>query len=102
MEIYNVNLNIHYSVPREIWDKIVCLYGEMPQWKGFEDGCPKWYGEEGKIIEASVEASGLQFYAKLPKEEWENWITQFKNNASKILGYEVGEPEDGFEFHYYE
>lgn len=102
LETYNINLNIHYSAPREIWDKLECLYREMPNWNGFLDGCAKWYGTDEKIIEASIEPSGLQFYAKLPPEEWETWITLFKSKATELLGYEVGEPEDGFMFMYYD
>ena len=47
MEIHNINLNIHYSAPQEVWDKIGVLYSQMPGWKGYVDGCPKWYGEDG-------------------------------------------------------
>ncbi|MFJ8515288.1 hypothetical protein [Lysinibacillus xylanilyticus] len=102
MEIYNINLNIHYSAPQEVWDKLERLYREMPNWNNFVNSCPQWYGSDGKLIEVSIESSGLQFYAKLPSEEWHEWITLFKNRATKLLGYEVGEPEDGFEFHYYD
>ena len=102
MDIYNINLNIHYSAPQEVWDKLERLYREMPNWNNFVNGCPQWYGSDGKLIEGSIESSGLQFYAKLPSEEWNEWITLFKNRATKLFGYEVGEPEDGFEFHYYD
>lgn len=50
----------------------------------------------------SVEPGGLQFYAESPQEEWDSWFKLFKIKASEILGYEVGEPEDGFEFYFYE
>lgn len=30
MATYNINLNIHYSAPQEIWDKLEVLYAEMP------------------------------------------------------------------------
>ncbi len=101
METHNMNLNIHYSAPKEVWDKLEALYTEMPHWNGFINGCPQWYGADGKLIEASVEPSGLQFYAELPTEEWEAWVVLFKNKATKSLGYDIGEPEDGYEFHYY-
>ncbi|MEG0275894.1 MAG: hypothetical protein RR630_02595 [Coprobacillus sp.] len=100
MNIYNINLNIHYTLPQDIWDRLELLYQDMPEWSGYIDECPQWYGIDGKIIEASIEPSGLQFYAKLPENEWETWITIFKNKASQIVGYEVGEPEEGYEFHY--
>lgn len=102
MEIHNHNLNIHYSMPKELWEKLGQLYSDMPHWKGFIDGAPRWYDCEEKLIVASVEPSGLQFYSELPQEEWYSWFELFKLKASEILGYEVGEPEDGFEFHFYE
>lgn len=102
METHNINLNIHYLAPDEIWNQLEILYREMPYWNGFVDGCPRWYGADGKLVEASVEPSGLQFYAKLPADEWETWITLFKDRAAALLGYPVGEPEDGFVFHDYD
>ncbi len=102
IETFNINLNISWDAPQEIWDKINALYCEMPNYKGLINGCPVWYGEDEKIIEASVEPSGLQFYAKLPRDEWEHWIKIFKDKATILLGYEIGEPEDGFEFYDYE
>ena len=35
MEIFCVNLNIHYSAPQRVWDEIERIYTEMPYWKGF-------------------------------------------------------------------
>lgn len=95
---FNINLNISWDAPQEVWDKLNKLYSEMPNYKGYVDGCPVWYNEDNKIIEVSVEPSGLQFYAKMPRNEWENWIELFKEKASKLLGHEIGELEDGFEF----
>ena len=100
MEIHNHNLNIHYSAPKEVWDKLEILYKEMPKWDK-DSQCPQWYGYEDKIIQVSVEPSGLQFYAELADDEWESWFTLFKKRASDIMGYEVGEIEDGYEFHYW-
>lgn len=31
MATFNVNLNIYYSAPQEVWDKIEKCYAEMPQ-----------------------------------------------------------------------
>ncbi|MBQ7918673.1 MAG: hypothetical protein IJ324_01855 [Lachnospiraceae bacterium] len=45
-----------------------------------------------------MEPSGLQFYARLSPEEWDVWIGLFKHRATELLGYEIGEPEDGFDF----
>lgn len=46
MEIHNHNLNIHYSSPDYIWDKLAELYSEMPGWSGFIDGIPHWYAQK--------------------------------------------------------
>ncbi len=102
MEIHQANLNIHYSLPDDIWDKIVAIYPDMPYWGKFVDGCPLWdnTGDTAKFIEASVEPSGLQFHAQMSKEEWDKWFDLFKEKATKLLGYTVGEPEDGFDFVY--
>lgn len=102
MEKHNHNLNIHYSAPEEVWDRLGKLYKEMPYWNGIVGGCPHWYGKDGKLVEVSVEPSGLQFYAELPQEEWDAWFDLFKRKASEILGYTVGEPEEGFEFYFWE
>ncbi|MDE6846645.1 MAG: hypothetical protein K2J99_12900 [Lachnospiraceae bacterium] len=102
MDTFCINLNIHYSVPQEIWDRIEKIYAEMPHWKGFVNGCPQWYGEGGRLIEGSVEASGLQLYAELPQEEWNEWLQMFKDRATDALGYPIGEPEDGYDFMYWE
>ena len=103
MEIHNHNLNIHYSSPRDTWDKLAKIYSEMPGWSGFIDGIPQWYEQKNdkRIITISVEPSGLQFYAEMPQEEWDTWFNIFKKKASGVLGFEIGEPEDGFDFHIY-
>ena len=83
MDIHNHNLNIHYSIPENLWNELVEMF-------------------DGKLIEASLETSGLQFYAELPQEEWDAWFAQFQRRAEKILGYPIGEPEDGYEFRIYD
>jgi len=98
VKIHNHNLNIPCSLPAETWENLSGLYSEMPGWSGFINGIPQWYAQNNdeRIITASVEPSGLQFYAELPQEEWDFWFELFKNRASEILGFEIGEPEDGF------
>ena len=75
----------------------------MPHWLGFDKGAGWWYGSEAepKHIGVSVEPSGLQFFARLPSEEWQSWIELFKQKANDVLGYKIGEPENGYEFKYY-
>lgn len=86
MAAFCINLNIHYSAPKKIWDKLEKIYVEMPYWKGVVDGCPQWYGEDEKVIEGSVEPGGLQLYAEL-SEEWGEWLQLFKDKATAALGY---------------
>jgi len=94
----NCNLNIKYDLPDEEWSKISSLYERMPGWIGYKNGVPYWFGQENddQFITASVEPSGLSFYAQLNESEWHAWIERFKTEATKVLGFDVGEPEDGF------
>ena len=43
-----------------------------------------------------------RFYAELPQEEWDAWFAQFCERAEAIMGYPIGEPEDGYEFKFYD
>ncbi len=56
-------------------------------WFGFDEG--------GKHICASVEPSGLQFSGQMPEYEWNEWRRSIKAIATEILGYKVGEIEEG-------
>jgi hypothetical protein len=98
MNSHNCNLNIWYYLPDEIWDKVSKIYESMPGWIGYKNGIPYWFGyeEDDVYIEASVEPSGLSFYAEMNNNEWTTWIERFKLEASQVLGFEVGEPEDGY------
>lgn len=95
---HHCNLNIWYHLPDEVWSKVAAIYKSMPGWKGYKDGIPYWFGQEDDdvFIEASVEPGGLSFYAQMNQSDWDFWITRFKSEATKVLGYDVGEPEDGF------
>lgn len=92
------NLNIWYYLSDEVWDKVKNLYESMPGWIGFKNDIPYWFGEEDDdvFITASVEPSGLSFYAQMSDEDWRSWIGRFKLEATKALGFDVVEPEDGF------
>ena len=35
---HDINLNIHYSAPKEIWEKIEKIYESMPYWAGCKNG----------------------------------------------------------------
>lgn len=95
---HNCNLNIWGHLPDEVWGKVSELYKSMPGWVGYKDGIPYWFGHEDNdvYIEASVEPSGLAFYAQMNQNDWVVWIETFKSNATKALGFDVGEPENGF------
>ncbi|WP_228548330.1 hypothetical protein [Sporosarcina obsidiansis] len=98
VQLQNCNLNIWYSLPDELWGKLAAVYESMPGWIGFKNGIPYWFGQEDEdvFICASVEPSGLSFYAQMSDDEWSSWIGKFKSEATRALGFEVGEPEDGF------
>ena len=45
---------------------------------------------------------GLQRYAEIPQEKWKEWLQLFKDRATAVLEYPVGEPEDGYDFMYWD
>ncbi|MDE7269195.1 MAG: hypothetical protein K2N81_01845 [Acetatifactor sp.] len=96
---HDINLNIHYTAPNEIWDKIGQVYKSMPYWYGY-DNCPTWRGENIDLW-ASVEPSGLQIAGTMPEDIWNEWYSSLKNKLTTALGYEIGEPEDGYDFKYW-
>ena len=71
----------------------------MPYWSGNENG-PHWAGNDIDIW-ASVEPSGIQIAGTMPDEIWGDWFPLLKKKLTDVLGYEIGEPEDGFEFKYF-
>lgn len=103
MEYQCCNLNIRYDLPPAIWDKVPLVYQQMRGWLGFgkdgkgETGFPYWFGynETKKHITASVEPSGLQFFGCMEEEEWLSWKADLKLLATNILGFKVGELEEG-------
>ncbi|MEK5468012.1 hypothetical protein MKY64_23665 [Paenibacillus sp. FSL R7-0210] len=96
---HNCNLNIWYYLSDEVWNRVAKLYERMPGWIGYINGIPHWYGQEedNVYIQASVEPSGLSFFARMNQSDWDSWIARFKFEATKEVGFEVWEPEDGFE-----
>lgn len=93
-------MNIHYSAPEEIWIKIDGIYKTMPYWAGNDNGL-EWVGE-GIDLWASVEPSGIQIAGTMPDDIWNEWYNSLKNKLTKALGYEIGEPEEGYKFKYWE
>lgn len=97
LEFQEMNLNIRYDAPQEVWDKVGLIYEQLAGWMGYHYGIPYWFGfdDAGKHICASVEPSGLQFSGRMPEHEWNEWRSAIKAIATDILGYKVGEIEEG-------
>ena len=90
-----INLNILDE--QNVWNRLEALYRDMPGWQGFRRGCPFWQLEDG-AIQGSAEPGGLQLSGRLPETVWTEWLERFRRAASTLLGYAVGEPEEGFTF----
>lgn len=79
----DITLNIHYTIPDELWEKL------LP--------CIEKLNARGIIY--SVEPGGLQFYPEkedLPESQWNDLIAEFCRNASEILGFPVGDASGDF------
>ena len=61
---------------------------------------PHWIGD-GINLTASVEPGGIQISGEMPEEVWNYWYKTLRDNLTQALGYEIGEPEDGFRFKYW-
>ncbi len=98
---HDICLNIHYSAPKEIWDMIGEVYSSMDYWCGYENGgCPSWKGEKVDLC-ASSEPGGIQISGEMPDDIWDKWYGELKSKLSEKLGYDIGEPEDGYKFKYW-
>lgn len=96
----DLNLNIHYSLPEQVWDRIDKVYKSMPYWAG-NDAEVKWIGDDIDLC-AFVEPSGIKIAGTMPDDIWNKWYSSLKNKLTKELGYEIGEVEEGYDFKYYE
>lgn len=96
---HDVNLNIHYTAPDWVWQKISEIYSSMEYWNKTSE-FPAWKGENIDLW-ASVEPSGIQIAGIMPNEIWNSWYEDLKTKLSNALGYEIGEPEDGYDFKYW-
>jgi len=104
MTTHEMNLNIRYDTPEEIWNKVPLIYEQLKGWLGYgtggecgAKGIPYWFSfsENEKHILASVEPSGLHFSGLMDPDEWINWAKEIKEIATRELGYKVGEIELG-------
>lgn len=96
---HDIRLNIHYSAPEEVWEKINDVYRSMPYWCA--DKYPHWIGDDIDIC-ASVEPGGIQISGVMPEKLWDSWYDTLKKRLTDVLGYEIGEPEEGYKFKYWE
>lgn len=102
---HDINLNIHYSIPDELWDKVIDVFGTMPYWIKDEKrriDCLFWY-DENECVElyCSVEPSGIQISGLMMNDIWVKWYSELKNKLTDALGYAIGEPEEGYDFKYW-
>jgi len=104
MTNHEMNLNIRYDAADEIWDKIPLIYAQLKGWLGYgtgekkgEKGIPYWFSfdENEKHILASVEPGGLHFSGLIDADDWQIWVREIKEIATRELGYKVGEIELG-------
>lgn len=104
MILQEMNLNIRYDAPEEVWSKVAKIYKQLNGWLGFgsggdqgEKGIPYWFSfnEDEKHILASVESGGLHFTGLMDSDEWTIWVKEIKKIATSELGFEVGEIELG-------
>lgn len=97
---HDICLNIHYSAPQEIWDRINEIYKSMPYWAERENSLPQWCGENINLV-ASVESGGIQISGDMPENIWNDWIKTLTDRLTKALGYQIGQPEDGYKFKFW-
>ncbi len=95
---HNINLNIHYTAPDWVWERIEEVYKTMPYWNGSGD-CPNWVGTD-IALNVSVEPGGIQIFGTMPGEIWKVWYSELREKLTAALGYEIGGPEDGLDFKY--
>lgn len=95
-------LNIWYYLPKEIWAKVPQIYSKMPGWldyapEGELKGFPCWfsYNTNAKHVYSDVEPSGFKLIGRMEDKEWKSWIEEFKQQATIILGFKVGDIEEG-------
>ena len=83
MEHHDINLNIHYTMPDDLWKKLSEVYASMPYWAE-EEKSPCWRAENIDLM-ASVEPSGIQIFGEMPEEIWEIWYSELKEKLTTAL-----------------
>lgn len=46
----------------------------------------------------SLHNINLNIHYTMPEAVWESWYSELKDKLTAALGYEIGEPEDGYAF----
>ncbi len=85
---HNINLNIHYTAPKEIWDKIGEVYQSMPYWSGYDDKV-NWQGTDIDLW-YSVEPGGIQIVGTMPEDMWNDGTAALKADYQKRLDMRLG------------
>ena len=99
MSVHDVCHNIHYSAPDKIWKKIDEVFRSMDYYNKGEN-CLTWCGANIELY-VSTEPGGIQISGEMPDEIWNKWYPELKSKLTEALGYEIGEPENGFSFKYW-
>ena len=65
--------------------------------EGWIEGTQCWFStsEDVKHVCATCEPAGFAISGLMEDEEWINWISRFKEVATDMLGYKIGEIETG-------
>lgn len=66
-----------------------------------EDGGIKWIGKDIDLW-ASVEPGGIQIAGTMPQDIWDDWYNSLTQKLTALLGYEIGDPGDGYDFKYWD
>jgi len=98
MKKNHITLNIsEHTMDAEKWNILDHIYKTSDGWVGYsKDSIPYWFSmnEKKKYICASAEMHGLVFDVFMKEEKWNNWIEEFINYSSKMLGFKVVDMEE--------
>ncbi len=98
---HDICLNVHCSAPKEVWNIIEEVYRSMDYLHGYENGgCSSWRRKNIDLC-ASVEPGGIQISGEMPDEIWVKWYDDLKSKLSIKLGYDIGDPQEGYKFKYW-
>ncbi len=107
-EVYNIHY-LHMDESR--WEALGRVYEQLPEFIGYSDGCPYWFGLEQDAVEgeadisakrlwATVEPSGLLVEGCLSPSDWAHWQEAFLPLASAAVEFTVKPAKDDTEWPY--